>query len=346
MSATESHPTSPQSLAELLKKGPDTTPRQDLALTSLLCAEGLPGAEGLDIPASLSLLDAMANRVALETRRHRHRFERNPAEFESSEAYFKMLLLVVVLQEDFGIHYNPARISAANHPESDEVFFADSNDILINGLLGPRRSGTCSSMPLLYVAVGRRLGYPLKLVTAKAHLFARWDDGKERFNLEATNRGLTVNPDSYYKSWPYPISAEEEQRGLYLKNLTPPEEVALCLEARGHVLRAHKRFDEAAEAFRQATLLAPRRAEMHAFFIRGMECVQRVNQATEARAPYTHAEIDAMAETAMRLNAEQRAYRERIRAWQQGRASFPQNPVPPMPDPINPQPAYPIYGKP
>jgi hypothetical protein len=44
------------------------------------------------------------------------------------------------------------------------------------------RGGTCLSMPVAYVAVGRRLGYPLKLVTAKGHLFARWEslDGKER----------------------------------------------------------------------------------------------------------------------------------------------------------------------
>ena len=29
--------------------------------------------------------------------------------------------------------------------------------------------GTCSSLPVLQVAVGRRLGYPLKLVTTKGH---------------------------------------------------------------------------------------------------------------------------------------------------------------------------------
>lgn len=339
-------PGPPHLLAELLKAGRDAQSQPDIALTSLRCAEGLPGAEALDIPACLSLLDTMARRVALETERHRHRFERNPAEFESSEAYFQMLILVVVLQEDFGIHYNPARISTTRNPESDAVFFADSNDILINGLLGPRRSGTCSSMPLLYAAVGRRLGYPLKLVTTKAHLFVRWDDGKERLNLEATNRGLSVNADSYYKSWPYPISAEEERRGLYLRNLTPAEEIALCLESRSHVLRAHNRFEEAAEALRHATLLAPRWAEMHAFFIRGMERVPRTNQATGPRPPYTHAEIDALAAAVMRFNAEQRAYRERLQAWQQGRAPFPLNPVPPMPPTYNHQPVYPSYRRP
>lgn len=43
---------------------------------------------------------------------------------------------------------------------------------------------------MLYVAIGRRLGYPLKLVECKGHLFVRWEDAKERFNIEGTSRGL------------------------------------------------------------------------------------------------------------------------------------------------------------
>jgi len=329
--ADQTQPTNPHSLAELLKGASKSPTQQDVALANLLCAEGLPGAEGLDIQASLALLDSMALRVASETARNRYRFERNAAEFESSEAYFKMIFLVVVLQEDFGIHYNPAKISAVGNGESDEVFFADSNDILINGLLGARRAGTCSSMPVLYAAVGRRLGYPLKLVTAKAHLFVRWDDGKERLNLEATNRGLSVNPDSYYKNWPYPITAEEEQRGLYLKNLTAPEEIALCLEARSQVLKAHKRFAEAADMLRQAMLLAPRWAEMHVFFLRDIGRVQRTQLADNERPPFTNAEIVAHYEAMIRFNNEQHTYQERLRAFQQGRAPFPLNPLPPQP---------------
>ena len=47
--------------------------------------------------------------------------------------------------------------------------------LFIHGIIdGP--GGTCASMPVLYVAVGRRLGYPLKLVEARGHLLLRWDD--------------------------------------------------------------------------------------------------------------------------------------------------------------------------
>jgi hypothetical protein len=60
--------------------------------------------------------------------------------------------------------------------------------------LGQRRMGTCSSMPVLYVTLGRRLGYPVKLVTAKAHLFVRWEQTGERFNLSKnmTSDGIST----------------------------------------------------------------------------------------------------------------------------------------------------------
>src|SRR5205085_7410862 len=99
-----------------------------------------------------------------ETERHFYRFRANPAEFENSEGYFRMLMMAVVLYEDFGVRYNPARISAPAPSEDDDHFFFDSRDVFLHGLLGSTRSGTCSSMPVLYVAIGRRLGYPLKLV--------------------------------------------------------------------------------------------------------------------------------------------------------------------------------------
>ncbi len=47
-------------------------------------------------------------------------------------------------------------------------------------------------MPVLYVAIGRRLGYPLELVTTKGHVFACWEDSNDRFNIEGTNEGLNL----------------------------------------------------------------------------------------------------------------------------------------------------------
>lgn len=173
----------------------------EIALLNLACADGLPGTQDLDIGQCLRTLEEMASHVREETARHHYRYRQNPAEFENSEGFFRMLMLAVVLAEDFKITYDPARKAGAMAGSEHDGFFADASSVFLHGLLGPKRQGTCSSMPVLYVAIGRRLGYPLKLVTTKGHLFVRWDGDRERFNVEATSHGLNRFQDDYYRHW-------------------------------------------------------------------------------------------------------------------------------------------------
>jgi len=247
----------PGTLAELLTIPADKLGQLDIAVLNLLCAQGLPGAEKLDAAQDLTVLDSWAQRVKTETERHLYRFRANPAEYENSEAYFRMLIMSVVLYEDFGIRYNPSRIALPSDLTVNDHFFADSQDIFLHGLLGSRRMGTCSSMPVLYAAIGRRLGYPLKLVTTKAHLFLRWEDGRERFDLEATGRGMNRYDDEHFKQWPFPVSDEEIRTEGYLKSLTAAEELAVFLSLRANCLREAGQFQEAAACYTQAARLAP-----------------------------------------------------------------------------------------
>lgn len=246
-----------ESLPALMKTAPEGLAAKDIAVVNLACAKGLAGAEGLDVNTTVATLDGVAAQVRRETERHLYRFERNPAEFEGSEGYFRMLMLVVVLAEDFHVHYAPERIAAVGEAGLDDGFFANSRTVFLHGLTGSRHEGTCSSMPVLYVAVGRRLGYPLKLVTTKGHLFLRWENQKERFNLEATGHAVNRFDDDYYRHWPFEISWSEEIAEGYLKSLTPAEEFAVFLSIRAMCLRQAGRFGEAAEAFAAAARLAP-----------------------------------------------------------------------------------------
>lgn len=119
--------------------------------------------------------------------------------------------------------------------------------------------GTCASMPVMYVAIGRRLGYPMKLVDAKEHLFCRWEDGKERFNIDgATNGGVDYPEDSYYRTWPKPISDAEMATGVFLHSRSPTEELAGFMHSRGMCLDANNRLPEARAAFAEAHRLEPR----------------------------------------------------------------------------------------
>jgi hypothetical protein len=230
---------------------------RDVAVINLQCAIGLSRRDEFHIEQCLRSIDQWTDRVKAETQRHLYRFRARPAEFENSEGYFRMLMLSVVLYEDFGIRYNARLISNPDQLETNDRFFANSYDVFLTGLLGTNRTGTCSSMPVLYVAIGRRLGYPLKLVTTKAHLFVRWEGAGERFNVEATSKGLNRYDDEHYKQWPFPVTEEEIRSDGYLKSLTPNEEFALFLSIRGHCLKEAGRFSEAAESFSEAARLAP-----------------------------------------------------------------------------------------
>lgn len=116
-------------------------------------------------------------------------------------------------------------------------------------------------MPLIYTVIGRRLGYPMKLVLASSHIFCRWDGDNERFNIEgATNGGVDYYPDEYYHTWPKPISEAAIQRGEYLKSLTPVEELSSFLIDRGMCLDENGRYPEARAAFAEAHRLMPQSA--------------------------------------------------------------------------------------
>ena len=233
----------------------------DITLLNLICATGLSGSENMHMPAALAKLDQMARQVKTETERHLRKFQAHPEEFNGSEAYFRMLCMATVLQQDFGIRYNPSRAKPSDGViEPNEAFFADAGDIFLHGLLGPPRTGTCASLPVLYVAVGRRLGYPMKLVGAKNHLFARWESERERLNIEATTPGLTTFDDAYYRRWPFLMTPEEERSERYLTSLSPAEELSVFLSLRTQCLLAAGRREEALASQEQVCRLAPHSA--------------------------------------------------------------------------------------
>ena len=231
--------------------------KTDVALLNLLCAQQLPGGSDINVSNHLAILDQWASHVQVETERHLYRYRANPKEYFKSEAYYRMLMMAVVFYEDFNIRYNPDRISNPQNINPNDRFFADSRDIFLHGLISDRHMGTCSSMPVLYAAVGRRLGYPLKLVTTKAHLFLRWEDGSEQFNMEATGRGMNRYDDEHFKQWPFPVTEEEIRTEGYLKSLTASEELAVFLSLRGNCLKESGQLQAAANCYAQAARLAP-----------------------------------------------------------------------------------------
>lgn len=260
----------PRTLAEMLAIPINDLPGLDVARMNLLCAAGIPGAETLDVEATLKLLDAWAAMVGRVTRIDFPKFQRDPAAFDGNEGLWRVVTLTRVLSKQFGVHYNPRLIDGRGWD------WKDANDTMLCGPLGSRRSGSCASLPVLVAAVARRLGYPVFLAHAPQHVLARWDGrghnqgkGHENpawrtvFNIEYNGDGMSDHPDDYYRTWPVRwtpglIEAEKQRKPpLYLRPLTPPEELASFLVERSHVLLENGRHDEAFEAVGHAVRLAP-----------------------------------------------------------------------------------------
>jgi hypothetical protein len=134
-------------------KTPEHLQGTDIALMNLLCASGLPGTEGVqqDIRAYLKQLDDWADYIRYETTRNLHRFNEHPE--DNSLAHYKAGMLLTVLQQDLDVKYDPAAIKDQHFP------YTNSRQLFTHGLIESPHIGTCASMPVLYTAIGRRLGY-------------------------------------------------------------------------------------------------------------------------------------------------------------------------------------------
>lgn len=75
-------------------------------------------------------------------------------------------------------------------------FPVDSEELFMHGLLQSRR-GYCMNLSLLYLIVAERLGLPLKGVALPNHFFVRWDDGREKINIDGTEGGAEFSDEFY-----------------------------------------------------------------------------------------------------------------------------------------------------
>jgi predicted Fe-S protein YdhL (DUF1289 family) len=203
---------------------------QDIAAVNLTCAVGFPDAAAIDAPLCLRRLDYWATCVRAFTDSVMSQFYRAPEEYQNSEGCFRSLCMITALQSHLGVRYNPAKIPFDSS--------RDTADLFVHGaILG--EGGTCASLPVLYIAVGRRLGYPLKLVQTKwkspycGHYFVRWEDPQgERFNIEGSCRGFKSPPDDYYRTGNYDVTPEQVRKGCLLQSMSPRQELASFLAER------------------------------------------------------------------------------------------------------------------
>jgi hypothetical protein len=175
-----------------------------------------------------------------------------------------MQMLGDVLANDLRMRYNPKRVEQSKRglhsPNAVAAFFKDSKDIFLSGLLDGDRYGTCASMPFLYVAIGRRLGYPVNLVATEEHLYVRCDDAQgEHLNVEATAVSrFKTPPDEYYRNMvTTPDRDAEIAQAGWLRPLSNQDIVGHSLLSRLACLRSAGRHDEELKTWDMAAKYLP-----------------------------------------------------------------------------------------
>lgn len=248
-------------------------PSYDIVDLNYHAASGLPGTETSDLSDWHQKLDDFAARTRFEIRRHLYRFdsqsgsEPTPFGYGNSLGRFFCWCMLQVLQEDCGVAYHPDRKFKPD--------FCQPKDVFVHGILdNDGQGGTCASMPVIYVSIGRRLGLPVYLVETRGHAFFRWDDAKgttirwaepnlvlwippDRFNVEGSGEGIAYYPDSHYIQCPEPWTEIDIRHGRYLRSKTSKEELAGFLIERGECCWDLGRRTDALQAYHFARQLVP-----------------------------------------------------------------------------------------
>ena len=260
--ASDLHKSSqPRTLKQLLALSTIDLEKCDIGLMDLLCAEGLPGSENLDIDACSKKIDDLAAKVKFDTDRHYYRFREHPEQFRNSLGYYQMMMLEQVMVQDLRIEYNPslvAYLEGGNAPTYG-AFNSDSKNVFIHGLLNGSHYGTCASMPVLLMAVAKRLNYPVNLAGAKQHLYVRYEDyNGKHFNIEPTvTEGFLTPSDEDYKTGQFATTDEKIKGYGWLRPYSNQENLSHFLIHRSICLGMAKRYEEAKETLIRASTIAP-----------------------------------------------------------------------------------------
>ncbi len=247
-----------EQLAYLSTLSEEALSHYDIAYLNLVCAQGLNGSENLDIPSCLAKLGEIADCVRLNTELNLHKFRLAPQDYENSIGQYRILGMVTYAVKGYGVQYNPALIETPDNLSTDDVFFKDSRNVFLNGILQREpRMGTCSSLPVFWTALGRRLGYPLYMSNTLLHFFTRWEKDGERFDFEGSQNGCVIDDDEHYRNFPVKVDEAKIQYLGLLESFSRKRELMHFLITRGACLHANGRFEESKRAYEFARACYP-----------------------------------------------------------------------------------------
>ncbi|MCL2649213.1 MAG: hypothetical protein FWD61_19810 [Phycisphaerales bacterium] len=255
----------------LLEMDDEELGQLDVGLVNLLCAVDLPSTDPLDIPQCLAQLDEWAEYARQETIKGFPRYLANPNPDKGSENVYRLWALMHAIRIKSGIEakfmgetdcevVNYEMIDTSMKPTGGPYKNRVNSQVsFIHGLLSPRCLGCCASNPVLFAAIGRRLGYPVKIILTIQHVYNRWVDANEQFNMDGSMKYIGGDEDHHYidrwRPW-RPMERAALNKSVHVP-LTPRQELATFLFGRSICLSANLRFEEAREACEIARRMFP-----------------------------------------------------------------------------------------
>ena len=254
----------PSNIEELVVLSATELERVDVGRMNLICADAVADSGKSELPRLLRRLDEWAETARRSELRYRKTYEREPVRYDNSYAKYRAVNLALTIKEAFHCRYQKEHIrSGAMTDFTSPRFFRHPDDVFVSGLL-KHRLGTCSSFPVLLVALGRRLRYPLYLKLTGGHMFCCWDDGKERFNLETNGDAVDTPSDEHYLKEPCYRMAARSSREMtaerLMVKLTNAEALSVFLETAGYCAEANGNLPRALFFYRAALKHRPESA--------------------------------------------------------------------------------------
>jgi hypothetical protein len=197
--------------------------KRDVVEVNLACVADFPEVQHYKSQAVFDRLEFLTREVKRYTNKTLPQFRRKRYDYYNSETYFRCLAMVTCVERTHRVGYDPdKRDEHTTHTAVDSSLYGP--------ILG--QGGTCASLPVVFAAIGRRLGYPIKLANCKSHVYWRWDEPGECFNVDSSGNGLASYPDDYYRTGKYEVTKEQEEAFGFVRSLTPREELGLFIKNR------------------------------------------------------------------------------------------------------------------
>jgi hypothetical protein len=230
------------SVMELLALPDKELDKIDVLEMSIAVAREVKGFEHLDYNYYNQLIDSWTQQFLMWLPTVEQEYYQDPPRWKNDINFARLGALAQWLDQAAGMHYIPEHIT--RQKEGLGVEYKDLRQMLVFGLIDTKE-GTCATMPVLQIIMGRKCGWPVSLICVKHHYMLRYDDGKNRYNLEATDTGrggFAIATDAEVME-EMKLSPQAVACGSDLRSLTNREIMAVFIAARARYYKDTNQMD-------------------------------------------------------------------------------------------------------